>query len=220
MATLNQIAYNLLNVLRGGRSSQGDHISLEQIKFNIQYYRSVFIRRDQERNYNRYTAFEQDLGILETSKIDTAETEGIYGGGIITRTTRQIPVPIRLKRSMALTYVGCPDKQAEPYPVVEAHRPAWNAYNKFTSDNSEAFYRNRYIYITNDITIRRINVRGIFEDPIEVFNFVNPDILHDDNTEYPIPEDMIEGITRGLLNGELTMMLETPNDTQIGPTQE
>ena len=33
--TLNEIAYNLLNLVRGGRSHHDEHISLDQIKFNI-----------------------------------------------------------------------------------------------------------------------------------------------------------------------------------------
>ena len=50
--TLNEIAYNLLNLVRGGRSNQDEHISLDQIKFNIKHYRAVFIRRDFAKNGN------------------------------------------------------------------------------------------------------------------------------------------------------------------------
>ena len=48
--TLDEIAYNLLNLMRGGRSSNDEHISLEQIKFNIKHYRAMFIRRDYAKN--------------------------------------------------------------------------------------------------------------------------------------------------------------------------
>ena len=33
--TLNEIAYNILNLVRGGRSSNNDYISTSQIKFNV-----------------------------------------------------------------------------------------------------------------------------------------------------------------------------------------
>ena len=36
--TLNEIAYNVLNLVRGGQSHHDESISLRQIKFNIQYY--------------------------------------------------------------------------------------------------------------------------------------------------------------------------------------
>ena len=48
--TLDEIAYNIRNLYRGGRSSQDDPISLSQLKFNIKYYRAMFIRRDYARN--------------------------------------------------------------------------------------------------------------------------------------------------------------------------
>ena len=48
--TLNEIAYNLLNLVRGGRSNHDEHISLDQIKFNVKHYRAMFIRRDYAKN--------------------------------------------------------------------------------------------------------------------------------------------------------------------------
>jgi len=59
--TLDEIAYNLLNAFRGGRSSNDDNISLDQIKFNIKHYRAVFIRRDFARNGLVTRHLEQDL---------------------------------------------------------------------------------------------------------------------------------------------------------------
>ena len=48
--TLDEIAYNLLNLVRGGRSSNDEQISLSQLKFNIKHYRAMLIRRDYARN--------------------------------------------------------------------------------------------------------------------------------------------------------------------------
>ena len=39
--TLDEIAYNLLNAFRGGRSSNDDNISLDQIKFNVEVENSL-----------------------------------------------------------------------------------------------------------------------------------------------------------------------------------
>ena len=41
--TLDEIAYNLLNLIRGGRSNNDEHISLSQIKFNIKHYRAMLL---------------------------------------------------------------------------------------------------------------------------------------------------------------------------------
>ena len=48
--TFNEIAYNILNLIRAGRSNHDEMISLDQIKFNILHYRAMFIRRDYARN--------------------------------------------------------------------------------------------------------------------------------------------------------------------------
>ena len=60
--TLNEIAYNLLNLVRGGRSNHDEHISLDQIKFNIKHYRAMFIRRDFAKNGFTSRHIEHDLG--------------------------------------------------------------------------------------------------------------------------------------------------------------
>ena len=74
--TFNEIAYNILNLVRGGRSSHDEHISLDQIKFNIKHYRAMFIRRDFARNGLITRHLEQDLGCLELEKVDASK--GIY----------------------------------------------------------------------------------------------------------------------------------------------
>ena len=73
--TLNEIAYNILNLVRGGRSSNNDYISTGQIKFNVKYYRAMLIRRDFARNGMVTRHLEQDLGCLELQKVD-ASTAG------------------------------------------------------------------------------------------------------------------------------------------------
>lgn len=45
MATLNEIAYNILNIARSGRSSDDDTLSLNQIKHWIHYYRGSLLQK-------------------------------------------------------------------------------------------------------------------------------------------------------------------------------
>ena len=68
--TLDEIAYNILNLLRGGRSSNDEFISVDQIKFNIRHYRAMLIRRDYARNAYVSKSIEQDLGCLDLIKVD------------------------------------------------------------------------------------------------------------------------------------------------------
>ena len=220
LSSLNEIAYNLLNSLRGGRSSNTEHISLEQVKYMIKYYRAMFIRRDQERNFNRYRAFEQDLGILSVSAVNNSEY--FSDNSDIYVIENKIPAPIRLKSSEAITFVGSTGLDAKPIPVVDSHRNYWNQYSKYTSQSDEAYYLDGKIYVKSEDIISEINVRGIFEDPEEVFYFANSNgiELYDENSPFPISADMLEGIKKGILQGELQLIATTVNDTKTDLTQD
>ena len=45
MSTLNEIAYNILNIARSGRSSDDDTLSLNQIKHWVHYYRGNLLQK-------------------------------------------------------------------------------------------------------------------------------------------------------------------------------
>lgn len=212
--SLNEIAYNVLNALRGGRSSNNDYLSTDQIKFIIKYWRAVFIRRDQERNFNRYRMFEQELGDL--SLIEESLVDGYYF-----YRTDEIPSPVRLKDTEAITNLSI---GTEDVPFTDEHRAYWSSNNKYTANRKQAYYKNGYLYVKskNEIT-GYLNVRGIFEDPEKVFDFVNEKAgnfeIYDANSPFPMPMDMIDQIMSGILNGTLKMLVTTPNDTTTDTLQ-
>lgn len=216
-ASLNEIANNIRNLLRGGRSSNDDLMSLDQIKYQIKYYRSLLIRRDMQRNLDRSNSFEQDLGHIELENVDSAESPNFFSGNIISKSKKQIPTPIRLKNSEALTYIAIDDKFGTQIPVLDGVRTSWQQYNKYTSDTSFAVYRDGYLYIYNNISVSRAYVRGIFEDPEQVFEFTDENglNLYDENSPFPISQDMLQQITQSLINGEGNFLLKTPNDNEL-----
>ena len=220
-ASLNQIAYNLLNTMRGGRTSHTEHLSLGQIKFAIKYYRALFIRRDFERNSNRFRLFEQDLGAVDVSLYDTAEDTVEESLEEVLRTDDIIPAPVRLKNWEGITFVGGIDKQGRPIPLIDGNRSYWQQFNKYTKTQPEAYYRNGYVYINNATDLDIINIRGVFEDPEEVFNFTaaNGLDLYNPDSAFPIPMDMLQRITQGLINGELSVVVQTPDDDELDRKQ-
>lgn len=219
--SLNQIAYNILNSLRGGRTTSSEHISIEQVKYVVKYYRALFIRRDAQRNVNRLSLFEQDLRYIDVEKVDSAEDDDVTSGNLIVKTIKRLPTPVRLKRSPAFTYIGSIGKQDHPIPLIDSIRAPWQGYGKYTSKDVFATFRDGRIYINNDITISKLHVRGVFEDPEQVHKFTRESgfDLYDEDSPFPISTDMLEGITKGLLQGELSLMVETPTDTTTDTLQ-
>jgi len=208
--SLNDISYHILNNVRGNRSKDFPELSIDQIKTAVKYYRALFIRRDQERNFNRYRMFEQDLELVNVSQHDTAESNNVNSNVLIMRTDKRIPSPIRMKEWEGITHVSDIDKTDQQIPVIDAHRDYWNQFAKYTSNNREAYYRNGYLYIRNENVINQINIRGVFEDPEEVYRFKG----QDEAKPFPIPEDMVQRIVQGLLNGELSFAIQMQGSGQ------
>lgn len=233
--TLSEITYNVLNVLRGGRSFNNEHYSEEQLKFNIEYYRALLIRRDIDRN-TRFTPFEQDLGFPEVEMVDPAEGFSMTVNGQILQTVEEIPVPLRLKDETFGLRTYLTNRQYA-IPVIEFNEARWQQYNKFTATKMRAYYLNDKVCVIGnrlvaainamidgtitDLTeahilenLNQINIRGIFENPREAFEFSTGTEFDDDSTPYPLPFDYVQRITQSLLSGEFKMMASAPLDTK------
>lgn len=222
MSTLNEVAFNILNLLRGGRSNHDEHYDLDQIKYNIKYYRNLFIRRDMQRYGVRQEPFEQDLGLVKFEQISNAR----YGPGNqnLLKTSKQIPDLLRLKNRQALTYVG-PNNRSDNYPIIQYHEARYQNYNKWTGNENRAFSNQNRIYLigkyadnihkNTNKNSESFRVKGIFSDPEKVIEWKRDD-FYNHNEEFPsLPEDYIQRITQGLVSGELKLITQTQSDINL-----
>ena len=218
--TLDEIAYNLLNILRGGRSSNDEHISVSQIKFNVQHYRAMFIRRDYARNGVVSKTLEQDLGCIPLIKVDGSKCCNVSSDCPVYRTEMKMPKPVRFNLQDAFTFIGKPDgtgaiTKVEPYMVE------YLMYDKYTSEKPKYYMIDEYIYIYNPNGLEYVNVRGVFEDPREVHDFKTCDgSCYDPQSDYPLPADMLSAINLGLLQGELQLLSSAPTDKELNRQQD
>ena len=218
--TLNEIAYNILNLVRGGRSSNNDHISLSQIKFNVKYYRAMLIRRDFTRNGIITRHLEQDLGCLELKKVDASKCCNLPVDCAVYRTKKKIPRTVRFSFKDAITHVGDVTGLGT-IPMVEPHMVEFLPYDKYTKSQKKAYMIEDYLYVYNADGLKFVNVRGVFEDPEEVALFdCDGTNCYDDDSEFPIPMDMVQIITSGLMSGELMLLSSSVNDTTNDTLQD
>ena len=220
--TLNEIAYNLLNLLRGGRSHHDEHISLDQIKFNIKHYRAVFIRRDYAKNGFTSRHIEQDLGRINIAPIDASKACGIETKCAVYRSDVEIPKTIRYNFEEAITYVGDVTGFGT-IPMVPSNMIQWLPYDTYTSKKMKAYMINDFLYIYNAEGLEAINVRGVFEDPQDVASFeqCGSDTCYDDSKhDFPISMDMLSLINQGLVAGELNLLSKTFSDTENDRMQD
>ena len=218
--TFDEIAYNILNMVRGGRSSHDEHISLDQIKFNIKHYRAMFIRRDFARNGTITRHLEQDLGCLELERVDASKCCNLPSTCPVYRTKRKLPRTVRFNFREAITYTGSTTGLGR-IPMVEPYEIEFIAYDKYTSNKPKTYMIEDYLYLYNPNGMDTINVRGIFEDPEEVAKFQTCDgPCYDPNSAYPLPADMVSSITAGLINGELKLLSTSLNDDENDKQQD
>ena len=215
--TLNEIAQNLLNLVRGGRSHHDEHISMDQIKFNIKHYRAMFIRRDYARNGFVSRHIEQDLGCVDLISVDASKCCQINTTCPVFRTSKKIPKTIRYNFEEAISYVG-DVSGTNSIPLINPNTLKFLTYDRYTSENMKAYMLGDYLYIYNAKGVDMINVRGVFENPedVAVFDsecYENGPCFDPDSSNYPIPMDMLNMINQGILAGELALLAGTMSDT-------
>ena len=218
--TLNEIAYNILNLVRGGRSNQSEHISLDQIKFNIKHYRAMLIRRDYARNGKTTRHLEQDLGCLELEEVNPSKCCNLPVECSVSRTKKKIPRTVRFNFKEAITYVGDVTGLTR-IPIIESSTVSYLPFDKHTADRYKAYMIEDYMYVYNSKGLKFINVRGIFEDPTDLKHFqCENGTCWDDNSTFPMPADMIHAITNGMSSGELRFLTGTFSDTLADNSQD
>jgi len=218
--TLDEIAYNILNIFRGGRSNNNEHISLTQIKFNVKHYRAMLLRRDFERNGNVTRHHEQDLKCLELELVDASKCCGLPLNCKVARTKLKIPRTVRLKRMDGITHVGDPSG-IHTIPMIGPLAVQSLPWDRYTKNTRKAYMIEDHLYIYNPDGMDTINVRGIFEDPEELVKFdCDGGSCYDDSSSFPISADLVQAITDGLVKGTFQMLPAMPSDTENDAAQD
>ncbi len=171
--TLNQAAYNVLNLMRGGRSTNNEYISLEQIKYAIRYYRALLIRRDVHAG-RKTEGLEQELQPVKMEPVTLTDDNfpgnfpGATGLVNVLRSVEALPETIRMKNRDGLTFIGG-DKAVGSFQLIDYRAASWQQHNKYTSGFRRAWTREDFLYVMGwaitplpDVNVK---VRGMFEDP-------------------------------------------------------
>lgn len=224
MTTLNQAAYNILNQLRGGRSTNNEYISLEQIKYWIKYYRALLIRRD-EQDFSRIEEMAQNIAVpVSGNETWSADGQTFPGMGAnvpsnVTKSVTALPSIVHLKQRPAILSVRIDDSFVE-VPYMDFRRAQWNQYDKYTSTSRRCWLFNKNLYVSNwntGATTPDILVSAVFENPEEAHNYnLDGGTPWDDNIdEFPISADMLQRITQSIINGEAQIVAQTPSDRTL-----
>ena len=187
------------------------------IKFWIKGYRAKFIHELTFAGKLIDPQLVQDLGAVPLVEVDQADSDcpDIEWGCKVLRT--EIPKLIDLPNNRGLVWVGLIDKQTPimlDYPDDSKFKRA----TRFGKQFNRAYLISNNLYVVTKDTgadLKYINIRGVFEDPTEAFNYVAPGCekkCYTDNDPYPIPMRMYEPLTKSILATELNITINSVND--------
>lgn len=215
--TLRSIISDLIKVIRGSNVARTEPISKLQVEEWIHQYRAMLLKRDLDKGKYPNPDYIQEISELKVSVIDAAgnglTSLGLESGEYLLRTDLTIPTLLDLNFKSGLMYIGNPI--GNEIQFIPESRLRLQQYKKYTSKEPLAFLRNNYIYIISGEPIEYITVRGVFEIPPEVGNFVNPITNQPEFTydsKYPIPNSLVPVLKQMILQQELKIEATAPTD--------
>ena len=128
MPTLDEYAYNIRNIARGGQGdSDDDRLNIKQIKFWINGYRAAGIFAITDFGKDIDPQLVQDLGVIPLMEVDKADSEcpDVDWGCTVMKVV--LPKLLDFPNLRALSYVGKVDKQTPfivNYPDTVAFKKA------------------------------------------------------------------------------------------------
>lgn len=202
-----------------------DEVFLERMKYEIISQRATLLRQDFTRNRIIYSQLVQDIGCIPMQKANLDECCSVSMADIcaVSRTVTKVASPLRIKEnSSPFMYVGGIDKTA-PFTWTTPEKLPYMLTRKYGKKNQIYFtYLNGHIYVFHlykQEAIKKINVRGIWEDPVALASLKNCNgeecAAVDD---FPIPRDMHKGI-KDLIYDELRAMIPKDNEITIDDDQ-
>ncbi len=217
--TLNQIAYNILESIRG-KISDDDNIDIDQIKDMVHSMRTKLLKQKFDRNLRVIDdIFTQSLGALEIEPVDSSAHPTITAGRFMYRTVLEIPETIDRKNyEGTFTRIGPADRLANEFNLVSYNRALRSGNGRFNGDQIYCFIRDSKIYLISGDKYHKgvqfIDVEGVFQNPAQVALFVdsNGDSLYSDTGRYPVSRSMKDDIEEIIISKRLAPQAEVPSD--------
>lgn len=200
--TLNEITYSILGQVRPVLTMDSNLTPLH-VKNDIIAERANMIKSHLENGKLVDEVFIQDLGCIPLEVVDAAECCDITTDCTVIRTAVELPQEIRFTR------VGPIDKTSKRFTMIPYESVNYNGNGKFNKNLIFAFHLNNRIYLkSNDSNIgllEYINVRGVFEDPRLIKDFLCADgkPCYSDDESFPMPKWMEVHIRERLITSYL-----------------
>ena len=154
-----------------GAASDDSRLSNRHVYSKIRSTRSILIKREQDKKVKTNPWNIQVLNCIQLEVVDPSSCDCVISSGCkLLRSKCKLPKPIQSKLGTGVENVSTIDGSNVFSPTTWAKK-RYKSGNKYTSDVSDYFIRDEYLYVTHNTLLTTIAVGGIFEDPYAVEEF-------------------------------------------------
>lgn len=204
--TLNQIAYDILGLNRA-EIKDSDSLEIREVKFWIHTLRNKLLKQKFDKPMatidNHYV---QSLGAVQVEKVDSSIVTDLPSDRFFLRTKIDIPPTIERSGHVGtFTRIGPADLKEVEYLIVSHDRAIQSGFGKFSRNFVYCFPLDNKLWFTSRnqsmLDFKYIDIRGVFQNPIEAALITNPTYTDDD--DYPINTQLVDEIKMILVQKEL-----------------
>lgn len=216
---LSELSYNIRNLASAGQGNSDDSsLNIRQIEFWIRAYRAKGILNVTDYGKNIDPQLVQDLGVVPLTEVDAADSNcpDIEWGCSVKKI--DIPKLVDFPYNRGILFVGKIDKTT-PFILDGADVNMFKAATAFGKQMNRCFLVGNTMYFKlygNDRDMEYVNIRGVFENPVEVYEWpvkgCEPKCFDPLTDEYPMPLSMYEYVTSSIMQRELNMTIQTKED--------
>lgn len=219
--SLNIITTDLLNIVRASKVSQSEPISRRQLEDWVHQYRALLLKQDLDKGKLPNPDYIQEIDFLKLEPIDIVGSNVLsinnvnMSGCHFLRTELEIPKTIDLNFKPGFMYIGT--VTGDEIQFIQEGRSRWQRHKKYTKNDPMCFLRGGYLYVTSNMAMEYLTIRGIFEIPPEVSRYRNPitnQPYFNKDSKYPIPINLLPILKEMILKKELNIEVQSPSDNK------
>lgn len=212
--SLRSIIHDLILVVRGSNISQSENIQPRQVEQWVNQYRSILLKQDLDKGKMPNSDYIQSIDNIKLELVDKRDSDNdVETDFFILRSTHKIPKTLDLNHKTGFTYIGT--IFGDQFQLVPENRVNWQKHRRFSGKDPIAYLKDEYLYIHNHLLLENVNIRGIFEIPMEAINFQNSIsglLLNGLDSTYPMPSNTIPVMKEMILSKELGIITQAPSD--------
>jgi hypothetical protein len=213
--SLNRLVYDLIDLYR---STYKVTDSLDERNFAVwvQDTRAMLIKQKMDKPMViPDEAWVQDLGAVEMEPVDSS----VYGdtGKYMLRSVREIPITIHYRGEPGgFTRLGPADRLNINYRIVTQDRALVSGNGKFNQNQVYAFMDGNHIVLISKSNIHKsiqyIHAKGLFNDPIAAYEFVNGANSYDWDFYYPVSNALVNDMKKIIISENFQLVMVPMDD--------